>query len=344
MVPERTDGGHRIYSEGDLERLARLGELVDRGHRISQIAGLPDRALEEMVHGDRGAAAARERIIAAAHAMAEERQEAELRRAALELSASEFLEEVLLPIVRMVGPRPLRRGSGHDPPHTGGDTAGVTLGAAASYVAGRAIRGFTDWFLEITRSAWTVGVIAVRPTRGREEAAPWLDELSAYVAGVVLAQEGWDTRLIGLSLPGPHLASAVAATGARAVVFVDRSLLGASARGMEDGVESTVRACVRREGRLLLKGGARIPQLLLTSGESCAESDSRGVRRRSIVGRGATEVATDAIDVGRDAIDVGGTGADLMDGPAGGVDMVPGMVELRRRVRRIADQRRSPEG
>lgn len=330
MVPERTDGGHRIYSKEELERLALLGELVDRDHRISQIAGLPDRALEEMVHGDRGATAARERISAAAHAMAEERQKAELRRAALELSASQFLEEVLLPIIEMVGPRPFRGGSGHDPPQAAGETAGGTLGAAAGYVVGRAIRGFTDWFLETTRAAWTVGVIAVRPARGREESAPWLDELSACVAGVVLAQEGWDVRLIELALPGPHLASAVAATGAQAVVFVHRSLLAPSARGVPEEVEATVRACSAREGRLLAQGGGGIRQLVLTSGDGRAELESSGVGRGSVVGRGATDVV--------------GTGADLMDGFPGGVEMVPGLAALRRRVRRMAGQRRSPEG
>ena len=42
----RSQGGHRVYSGANVERLARLKRLVDQGHRISDLAHLPDAELE----------------------------------------------------------------------------------------------------------------------------------------------------------------------------------------------------------------------------------------------------------------------------------------------------------
>ncbi len=40
LCPERTDGGHRLYSESDLRSLLRVKELLDQGRTISEVAGL----------------------------------------------------------------------------------------------------------------------------------------------------------------------------------------------------------------------------------------------------------------------------------------------------------------
>jgi len=55
VTPTRSDGGQRLYSDLDIERLLRLRRLTDRGHSIGRIASLPlaelDR-LEEEPAGD----------------------------------------------------------------------------------------------------------------------------------------------------------------------------------------------------------------------------------------------------------------------------------------------------
>src|SRR5574338_1415492 len=45
VTPGRSEGGQRLYSELDIERLGRLRRLVERGHAIGRIASLP---LEEL--------------------------------------------------------------------------------------------------------------------------------------------------------------------------------------------------------------------------------------------------------------------------------------------------------
>ena len=40
-TPTRTEGGQRLYSDLDIERLSRLRRLTERGHAIGRIASLP---------------------------------------------------------------------------------------------------------------------------------------------------------------------------------------------------------------------------------------------------------------------------------------------------------------
>lgn len=40
LTPERTDGGHRLYSESDLQILLRVKALLAQGRSISEVAGL----------------------------------------------------------------------------------------------------------------------------------------------------------------------------------------------------------------------------------------------------------------------------------------------------------------
>lgn len=51
QVP-RSAGGHRVYSAANLERLHRLKRLVAQGHRISDLAGLPDSTLDARLSRD----------------------------------------------------------------------------------------------------------------------------------------------------------------------------------------------------------------------------------------------------------------------------------------------------
>jgi methanogenic corrinoid protein MtbC1 len=48
VKPHRDDNGRRLYSEGDIERLRTLNDLVDMGNKISDIAQLPTDKLKNM--------------------------------------------------------------------------------------------------------------------------------------------------------------------------------------------------------------------------------------------------------------------------------------------------------
>ena len=58
VSPTRTEGGQRLYSDLDVERLVRLRRLTDRGHAIRRIATLP---LAQLARMDEEAAAEQDR-------------------------------------------------------------------------------------------------------------------------------------------------------------------------------------------------------------------------------------------------------------------------------------------
>lgn len=55
--PSRTEGGHRLYSEEDVELLRAIKRLVDGGARVGSLAGLDRKALLELAASSAGTAA-----------------------------------------------------------------------------------------------------------------------------------------------------------------------------------------------------------------------------------------------------------------------------------------------
>src|SRR5436190_20101642 len=58
IEPNRTAGGHRLYTESDVERLRLLAVVTSSGFPIRQVAGLPLAALRELTARPGGEAAA----------------------------------------------------------------------------------------------------------------------------------------------------------------------------------------------------------------------------------------------------------------------------------------------
>src|SRR5579862_7283305 len=52
IEPTRNDGGRRLYSDGDIERLRLMALATAAGRGISQIARLPTKALQQLVRDD----------------------------------------------------------------------------------------------------------------------------------------------------------------------------------------------------------------------------------------------------------------------------------------------------
>lgn len=216
VEPGRSEGGHRLYSDADIERLRLLHELTLHGHQIGQIADLPDPELREILREDRrdevtvpapdGRVAAREREFArtiledaysAVERLDSERLDALLRRGALLLNTSAFLDELLIPLMTRIGEAweegELRPSQEH----------------LASAVAARV----TGWMMDVFEPPRRAPVVVVGTPAGCRH------ELGALAAAVVAASEGWRVEYLGPDLPADDLALAARRSGARAIAL-----------------------------------------------------------------------------------------------------------------------------
>ena len=111
VVPGRSVGGQRLYSDADIDRLALLVKATRAGRTLGQAAALPLEELRQLVAEDaeRGATRLtpagdyRDRAFGAVADLAPERLQAVLRTAVLSVGTSEYLDEVLTPLLRRIG-------------------------------------------------------------------------------------------------------------------------------------------------------------------------------------------------------------------------------------------------
>ena len=110
VVPHRDAGGRRLYDAAMVERLARLHRLVDRGHRIGQLAALDDAALEALLEERRSAGyggvdGLPERMLDAVAEYRVDVFDRELSVAIATLPLSVLIARVVAPLLREVGMR-----------------------------------------------------------------------------------------------------------------------------------------------------------------------------------------------------------------------------------------------
>lgn len=222
VTPTRTEGGQRLYSDHDIERLLRLRRLTDRGHAIRRLASLP---LDELARldeesaeqdapaartGSRGAAdELSERAMAdsAGAAIAAALQatrrldavelQAVLERAAVTLGVPVFIDEVVSPALVQIG--------------HGWSERSVSI--AQEHMATAVFRRVLGWLLrvyEVSSGAPRI-VVATPPSHGHE--------LGALMAAASAAAEGWSVTYLGPDLPVADLVSAAAQAQARAVAI-----------------------------------------------------------------------------------------------------------------------------
>lgn len=115
VKPGRSESGRRVYSHEEVQRLILLGELVKKGHSISQIAQLSDKKLSSLsskqsVIEDRiqepFSPTPREHLEAMLDALHEFKLEGlgrQLDWASLSLGCREFILDVVVPLMREVG-------------------------------------------------------------------------------------------------------------------------------------------------------------------------------------------------------------------------------------------------
>jgi DNA-binding transcriptional MerR regulator/methylmalonyl-CoA mutase cobalamin-binding subunit len=218
--PTRTEGGQRLYSDLDVERLRRLRRLTDRGHAIGSIASLPIAELarldEELGGGEDGPgssvgesgqadevqptrAANVGDFIAGAMLATRRLDAAELQalleRAAVTLGVPLFTDEVVAPVLERLG-------------H--GWSAG-SVSVAQEHMATTVFRRVLGWLLRVYEVGAPAPRLVVATPPGQ------VHELGALMAAASAAAEGWAVTYLGPDLPVADLVSAARDTGARAV-------------------------------------------------------------------------------------------------------------------------------
>jgi DNA-binding transcriptional MerR regulator/methylmalonyl-CoA mutase cobalamin-binding subunit len=207
VVPTRTDGGQRLYSDLDIERLRKLRRLVEAGHAISRLARLTAEQLDQVNEGELqsagpgpepGEAGARvEEALGAATRFDAARFEAVLERAALSFGIPAFLDQIAAPAMERIG-------------HGWADGS-VSVGQ--EHMATAAFRRVLGWLLranEVYGPAPRI-VVATPPRQ--------VHELGALMAAVSAAAEGWKVTYLGPDMPVAELVRAAEETGADAVAL-----------------------------------------------------------------------------------------------------------------------------
>jgi len=216
VAPSRSEGGQRLYSDLDIERLRRLRRLSGRGHAISRIASLDLEQLARLDEESAGEAAVpgtppaadaeepevdesvRELTLAALRAIREfapRELDALLQRAVVTLGVPAFLDRVATPLLRAIG--------------HGWTVQSVSV--AQEHMATAVIRRLLGWLLGVYEAAADAPrmVVATPPGEGHE--------LGALMVAVSAAAEGWNVTYLGPDLPVSDLLAAARQTGARAV-------------------------------------------------------------------------------------------------------------------------------
>lgn len=222
VVPGRSDGGQRLYSEADVRKLSLLKELVDAGHKISQIAPMEPSELRALIQRDAGmthdpaeeagvlakgppraeggdelARTYLEEAVLAVRGMRRSGLEQLLRRAAAHLTPSEVVNGVVLPLLHRIG----------------GEWEAGEVPAAAEHVASAVIRRFLEGLLTVTEFGGGGPLAIVGTPAGQRH------EFGALLAGITAALEGWEVLWLGPDLPAEEIASVARGRNARLVAI-----------------------------------------------------------------------------------------------------------------------------
>jgi MerR family transcriptional regulator, light-induced transcriptional regulator len=211
VEPTRSEGGQRLYSDRDLERLDTLRRLTEMGRSISSVASLGREEAAALLREDRSAAAAADSPLTPADAldtwtgqayglirsMDDEGLERLLWRAFTTVGAPRFLDGVAVPLLHRVG---------------AGWEAGEVSPAQehlGSEVVDRILAEVTD------RSIPTEdGPRLIVGTLPGERHG-----LGGRLVAAAAALEGWTVKYLGTDLPASEIADAASRLGARAVAI-----------------------------------------------------------------------------------------------------------------------------
>ena len=206
VAPGRSATHRRYYSDAEIERLTLLSRVVRAGHTISQVAQLPDPELEELIARDASSQApsagpaGRTGAILSCCLSAVQRLDPRdlgslIRRASVELSAPDLLDDVLVPLMQRIGDQ--WKQGGLRPFH--------------EHMASAVVRSFLGSTLGEAGNGAPL-LVAATPARQRHE-------LGALLATTSAAAEGWRVLYLGPDLPPEEIAAAALHQGAQVVAL-----------------------------------------------------------------------------------------------------------------------------
>jgi MerR family transcriptional regulator, light-induced transcriptional regulator len=200
--PRRDDRG-RIYTTADVTRLTLLGALVDEGHAIGRIAGLPDAALRQLHRASVPAAPPQALAANLAPLLSAVRRydlpeiQASLNRFALMLAPGDLVFAVVLPLLRDVGER----------------WEAGTIRPSQEHLVSAVIRSVLGGMLRtMARASRPVRMVLATPAGERHE-------LGLLCAAVLAADRGVEVVYLGPDLPAADIAHASIAAAADILVL-----------------------------------------------------------------------------------------------------------------------------
>jgi MerR family transcriptional regulator, light-induced transcriptional regulator len=205
VVPERGPRG-RVFTGAEVQRLRLLAALVEQGHTIGQVAALPTPRLEELLHRtppapSPGPAAAARHAIAPILDAIDRFDSTAVNREITRLSAlfapRDFVYEVVLPLMRVVGERW----------HQG------RLSIAQEHLVSAILHGVMGTLLRLHAAPPTASRLLFASPEGERH------EFGLLAAAMLAGAAGLDVVYLGPSLPATEIAAAARDSAVLAVVL-----------------------------------------------------------------------------------------------------------------------------
>jgi DNA-binding transcriptional MerR regulator len=207
--PRRSEGGQRLYTDHDVERLRTLKELTGAGRAISMVAGLSDEAASELLSEDRAVSVTEslpttgsesggwvEQAYAQVQALDAIGLERTLWRAVMNLDARSFLDGVVADLLDLIG----------------SEWVAGRITPAQEHLASEVLDRVLEGLVDRTRNlGGPVLVVATLP--GERHG------LGARLVSVAAMLEGWNVTYMGTDLPVEDIATSGEALGAAAVAI-----------------------------------------------------------------------------------------------------------------------------
>ncbi len=227
VVPFRSEGGQRLYSDDDVARLSLLQRAVNEGRAISQVAPLSVEELKALVRedqrerrrpgaGEPGLGASAGQVLERAQRAVTEMDPGELdrilRRGALVFPVSTVTDEIVVPLLSGMGAA----------------WASGRLGPAHEHVATVVVRRFLEWVLGAVEVVEGAPLLVAATPAGEQH------ELGALLSAVSAIAEGWKAVFLGPDLPAEEIVAA--ATRLKADVLALSCVAGQGPETLRDQV------------------------------------------------------------------------------------------------------------
>lgn len=215
VQPSRAEGGQRLYTDADIERLKLLRQAAQGGRGIGRVADLTVDELAELIREDVepksekaavesvGKASSIDHAIGLAREMDAERLEDLLRRTATLEGAPRFMAETVAPFLQRIG----------------AEWQAGQLSVSSEHLATAIANRVVVSVLDALRPAESAPTLLVAGPAGDRH------EMGALLASAIAASEGWRVAYMGPDLPAAEVAGAARAIGVAAVglsvVFVE---------------------------------------------------------------------------------------------------------------------------